>query len=59
MRHKPAFKGSGLGLALVAKIIDDHGGAIEVDSSRKKRTIVRVMLPMVRAASDHAGGGAE
>jgi two-component system nitrogen regulation sensor histidine kinase GlnL len=37
--------GSGLGLALVAKIIDDHGGLIEVDS-QPRRTIFRVMLPM-------------
>jgi len=48
-------KGSGLGLALVAKIIDDHGGAIEVDSARN-RTVIRVMLPMVRPSSDRTPG---
>jgi two-component system nitrogen regulation sensor histidine kinase GlnL len=37
--------GSGLGLALVAKIINDHGGVIEYDS-QPRRTIFRVMLPM-------------
>ena len=37
--------GSGLGLALVAKIINDHGGIIEFDS-RPRRTIFRVRLPM-------------
>jgi two-component system, NtrC family, nitrogen regulation sensor histidine kinase GlnL len=37
--------GSGLGLALVAKIIGDHGGIIECDSE-PKRTIFRVLLPM-------------
>ena len=37
--------GSGLGLALVAKIIDDHGGVIEFDS-QPRRTVFRVMLPM-------------
>lgn len=38
-------KGSGLGLALVAKMIGDHGGLIECDSEPKK-TIFRIMLPM-------------
>jgi two-component system, NtrC family, nitrogen regulation sensor histidine kinase GlnL len=37
--------GTGLGLALVAKIIGDHGGIIECDSM-PKRTIFRVLLPM-------------
>ncbi len=43
--------GSGLGLALVAKIISDHGGIVEVDS-RPSRTSFRVLLPM--APSDSA-----
>ena len=38
--------GSGLGLALVAKIIDDHGGVIEFDS-QPRRTTFKVMLPVV------------
>ena len=37
-------KGSGLGLALVAKIIDDHGGVIDF-TTRPGRTVFRVMLP--------------
>ena len=37
--------GSGLGLALVAKLIDDHGGAIEFESE-PGRTIFKVLLPM-------------
>ncbi len=41
---KPA--GSGLGLALVAKIVSDHGGLIEVDS-RPGRTEFRLHLPVV------------
>jgi two-component system nitrogen regulation sensor histidine kinase GlnL len=37
--------GTGLGLALVAKIIGDHGGIIECDSV-PKRTVFRVLLPI-------------
>jgi len=36
--------GSGLGLALVAKIIGDHGGVVECDSATG-RTVFRVLLP--------------
>ena len=38
--------GSGLGLALVAKIVGDHGGLIEVES-RPGRTDFRLHLPVV------------
>lgn len=38
--------GSGLGLALVAKIVDDHGGMIEVES-RPGRTEFRLHLPVL------------
>ncbi len=37
-------RGSGLGLALVAKIIGDHGGVIECESV-PRRTLFRVLLP--------------
>jgi len=37
--------GTGLGLALVAKIIGDHGGIIECDS-RPRFTVFRALMPM-------------
>jgi two-component system nitrogen regulation sensor histidine kinase GlnL len=43
--------GSGLGLALVAKIINDHGGVIEFDS-QPRRTIFRVRLPVFPEAQE-------
>ena len=39
-------RGTGLGLALVAKVIGDHGGVIEFDS-QPRRTVFRVFLPVV------------
>lgn len=45
--------GSGLGLALVAKIVGDHGGVIECDSQPGK-TVFRILMPALKSsASDH------
>jgi two-component system nitrogen regulation sensor histidine kinase GlnL len=43
--------GSGLGLALAAKIIGDHGGIIECES-QPRRTVFRVLMPIY--AGDNA-----
>ena len=51
--------GTGLGLALVAKIIGDHGGVIECEVE-PKRTVFRVLLPLQdkqRARSKQEGRG--
>lgn len=42
--------GSGLGLALAAKIIGDHGGAIEGDFAPRQTTF-RILLPLERLRS--------
>jgi two-component system, NtrC family, nitrogen regulation sensor histidine kinase GlnL len=47
--------GSGLGLALVAKIIGDHGGIIECES-QPRRTVFRILMPKY---TDNSGEVAE
>jgi two-component system nitrogen regulation sensor histidine kinase GlnL len=44
-------RGSGLGLALVAKIVGDHGGVIECESV-PRRTIFRILLPKAAELSE-------
>ena len=45
--------GSGLGLALVAKIVGDHGGIIECEL-QPRRTIFRVLMPIYSGDGDIA-----
>lgn len=45
------INGSGLGLALVAKIVGDHGGVIDCES-RPGRTRFRILLPVASGASN-------
>ncbi len=46
--------GSGLGLALVAKIIGDHGGMIECES-QPRRTVFRVLMPAYLPRDEKTG----
>jgi len=47
--------GSGLGLALVAKIVGDHGGVIECES-QARRTTFRVLMPKFMGEDAVPGG---
>jgi two-component system nitrogen regulation sensor histidine kinase GlnL len=48
--------GSGLGLALVAKIVGDHGGIIECES-QPRRTTFRILMP--KSTATYSGEAAE
>jgi two-component system, NtrC family, nitrogen regulation sensor histidine kinase GlnL len=50
--------GSGLGLALVAKIVGDHGGIIECES-QPRRTIFRILMPKYAATFSGESGQPE
>ncbi|MBI1984145.1 MAG: hypothetical protein HYS61_08105, partial [Acidobacteria bacterium] len=39
--------GTGLGLAVAQKIIQDHGGRIQVESSTEHGTVFKITLPLV------------
>ncbi|MGI9482512.1 MAG: two-component system sensor histidine kinase NtrB [Hyphomicrobiales bacterium] len=51
-------QGKGLGLALVAKIVRDHGGIIECNSQNRKTTF-RILMPMHRNNPATADGEIE
>jgi signal transduction histidine kinase/DNA-binding NarL/FixJ family response regulator len=55
--------GSGLGLYLVKKIVDFHGGEVAVESEPGKGSVFTLRLPLVdpetRQAPDHASGPIE
>ena len=48
-------QGSGLGLALVAKLVGDHGGTIECES-HPRRTTFRVLMPLESPRSSGTKG---
>jgi signal transduction histidine kinase len=43
-------KGTGMGLALVHKVVLSHGGRIEVSSQEGRGTIFRIILPVTETA---------
>jgi signal transduction histidine kinase len=43
---KPEGKGTGLGLAICRRIIEEHGGSIEIESTQGVGTTVRIVFPL-------------
>jgi signal transduction histidine kinase len=48
--------GTGLGLTVVQKIVQDHGGDVIVESTSPSGTVFRITLPLVSSSSANTGG---
>jgi signal transduction histidine kinase len=46
--------GTGVGLAIVAKIVQDHGGTVEVEQTSEAGTVLLVRIPRVTQASQQS-----
>jgi signal transduction histidine kinase/CheY-like chemotaxis protein len=57
-RHASATGGSGLGLPICRRIVEEHGGTIEIRSRRPGGTTVTIALPECRDHSLEASKGA-
>ncbi|MBW3563638.1 MAG: response regulator [Acidobacteria bacterium] len=51
---KEVGKGTGLGLAVVHRIIEEHGGKIVLDSPRHGGTVFHIILPAYQASPEQA-----
>lgn len=48
---KPVGKGTGLGMSIVFRIIEDHGGTIDVDSTPGQGTTFTIRLPLKQSSA--------
>jgi signal transduction histidine kinase len=48
--------GTGLGLTVVQKIVQDHGGDVMVEKTSEEGTVFRITLPIVSSSTIESGG---
>ena len=48
--------GTGLGLTVVQKIIQDHGGDVMVERTSEEGTVFRITLPIIASSNSDSGG---
>jgi signal transduction histidine kinase len=51
---KPEGKGTGLGLPICRRIVEEHKGTIDIESERGKGTTVRIVMPAMAAGASQA-----
>jgi signal transduction histidine kinase len=57
LHSKDAYPGTGIGLAIVKKIVEYHGGRVWVDLDARTGTAIRFTLPVVADSADPALAG--
>jgi hypothetical protein len=58
LHAKDAYPGTGIGLAIVKKIVEYHGGRVWVDTDVPEGTAIRFTLPALAADAEAAKGDA-
>jgi signal transduction histidine kinase len=51
--------GTGLGLTVVQKIVQDHGGDVTVEKTSKEGTVFRLVLPLTSSSNGNSRGRSE
>ncbi|MFU8873586.1 sensor histidine kinase [Micromonospora sp. SL4-19] len=56
LHSKDAYPGTGIGLAIVKKIVEYHGGQVWVDTDAEEGTVIRFTLPALPAEGEESTG---